>query len=75
MQAVNVLTRNLATSVAFAVNDVRIQRGKEGFDAYAIVNDRESIPSADYVDALRAYGVKPILWSQRVTVSKVFGLN
>lgn len=42
MQAVNALTRDLATSVAFAVNDVRLQRGNDRFAAYAVINDRDA---------------------------------
>jgi hypothetical protein len=73
MQAVNALTRDLATSVAFAVNDVRLQRGNDRFAAYAIINDREGKPSSDHVDALRAYGIKPLLWSQREALITEFG--
>lgn len=73
MQAVNALTRDLATSVAFAVNDVRIQRGNSAFSAYAIVNDRDGRPSDDHLDVLRAYGIKTFLWSQKDTVASEFG--
>ncbi|MEO6243892.1 MAG: DUF1828 domain-containing protein [Opitutaceae bacterium] len=65
MQAVNALTRDLATSVAFAVNDVRLQRGNDSFVAYVVINDRDVHPSEDHVDALRAYGIKTYLWSRR----------
>jgi hypothetical protein len=75
MQAVNALTRDLATSVAFAVNDVRIQRGNTAFSAYAIVNDRDGRPSDDHLDALRAYGIKTFLWSQKDSVASEFGTN
>ena len=75
MQAVNALTRDLATSVAFAVNDVRLQRGSDAFTAYAIVNDRDTKPSADHLDALQAYGIKSYLWSARDAVVAEFGSN
>ncbi len=75
MRAVNALTRDFATSVAFAVNDVRLQRGNERFAAYAVINDREAKPSADHIDALRAYGIKPILWTQREVLVTEFGGN
>lgn len=75
MQAVNALTRDLATSVAFAVNDVRLQRGNDRFAAYAVINDRDGKPSADHIDALRAYGIKPILWTQRDALVAEFGAN
>jgi len=68
MQAVNILTRDFATSVAFAVNDVRLQRGDEAFAAAAIVNDRDAKPSDDYLDAMRAYGIKTYLWSSREAI-------
>lgn len=69
MQAANTLTRDLATSVAFAVNDVRLLRGGSEFAAYAIINDREVKPSDDHLDALRAYGVKPFRWSERESLA------
>ncbi len=75
MQAVNALTRDLATSVAFAVNDVRLQRGNDAFVAYAVINDRETHPSDDHVDALRAYGIKAYTWSQRDAIVAEVGQN
>jgi hypothetical protein len=75
MQAVNVLTRDFATSVAFAVNDVRLQRGNETFAAAAIVNDRDAKPSDDYLDALRAYGIKTYFWSTREVIVSDLGAN
>lgn len=61
----NVLTRDLATSIAFAVNDVRLLRGRDDFEARVIINDQDQTPSADHLDALRAYAIKPSLWSRR----------
>lgn len=76
MQAVNSLTRDLATSVAFAVNDVRLQRGgREDFASYAIINDRDAKPSDEHLDALRAYGIKALTWSQRSGLVDAFGVN
>ncbi|HRI81343.1 MAG TPA: DUF1828 domain-containing protein, partial [Opitutaceae bacterium] len=75
MQAVNVLTRDLATSVAFAVNDVRLQRGNQAFSAYAMVNDRDAKPSGDHLEALSAYGIKAFLWSARDSAVAVLGSN
>lgn len=75
MQAVNLLTRDLATSVAFTVNDVRLQRGRDDFLAYAIINDREIAPPSDHVDALRAYSIRPILWTKRESLIAEFGTN
>jgi hypothetical protein len=66
----NVLTRDLATSIAFAVNDVRLQRGKNAFEARVIINDQEQSPSSDHLDALRAYAIKPTLWSRRQALAE-----
>ena len=65
LQAINSLTRDLATSVAFAVNDVRLLRGPEALGAFAVMNDREGRPSEDYLDALHAYGIRTFTWQQR----------
>jgi hypothetical protein len=65
LQAINSLTRDLATSLAFAVNDVRLLRGTDAVGAYAVVNDREGHPSDDYLDALHAYGIRTFNWQQR----------
>jgi hypothetical protein len=75
MQAANVLTRDLATTVAFAVNDVRLQRGGEAFTAYTVINDRDTKPSGDHLDALNAYGIKSFLWSRREAMVLEFGSN
>jgi hypothetical protein len=75
LQAANALTRDWATSVAFAVNDVRLQRGDAAFVAYAMINDRESAPALDHLDALRAYGIKTFLWSQREALAGELGAN
>lgn len=75
MQAVNLLTRDLATSVAFAVNDVRLQRRKDDFLAYAVINDRESAPQSDYLEALQAYSIRPLFWTRRQEMLVEFGGN
>jgi len=69
--AANNLTRDLATSIAFMVNDVRIQRGKDQFQAKVIVNDQERAPSPDHLDALRAYEIQPTMWSSRSELAKI----
>lgn len=75
MQAANTLTRDFATSIAFAVNDVRLQRGEKNFVAHAIINDRDANPSEDNLNALRAYGVTPYRWSQRESLIVDFSSN
>jgi uncharacterized protein DUF1829 len=54
--AVNNLTRDKTTSTAFSVHDVRLGRGPFPIRAYALINDVESKPSPDHLDALRNYG-------------------
>jgi len=54
---------------------VRLQRGDDAFVAYAMINDRESAPAADYLDALRAYRIKTFLWSQREALATEVGAN
>lgn len=75
MQAANSLTRDLATSIAFAVNDVQLQRSSGDFAAYAIINDRDAKPSDDHLDALLAYNIKAFMWSQRDSLLTEFGAN
>lgn len=75
LQALNTLSRDQATSIAFAVNDVRLSRGRGTFNAYAIVNDRENKPSEDYLDALKAYGIRTFLWNTRDRLLAEVGLN
>ena len=72
LHGINALTRELATSVAFAVNDVRSQRDNDDIKAYAIINDRDAGPADDYIDALRVYNIAPYRWSEReVLVSEL----
>lgn len=75
LQAINHLNRDNAMSVAFAVNDVRLQRGQDIFGAMAIVNDIETRPADEFLDALRAYGIKPFVWSHRDSLAIEFGVN
>lgn len=65
MQAINGLSRDLATSTAFAVNDVRLQRGRDEVRAFAMINDRDGRPADDHLDALRIYDIKPFFWAER----------
>ena len=63
--AINSLTRDKTTSTAFAVSDVRIARSQEPLAAFALINDQESPPAADFIDALRNYQISPLRWSRR----------
>ncbi len=62
---INALTRDRATSTAFAVSDVRLARGPETLQAFALINDQESAPVSDYLDALRNYAITALRWSRR----------
>ena len=75
LQAINLLTRDNAASVAFAVNDVRLLRGDDALGAFVMINDRDAKPSDDYLDALLAYRIRPFAWSQREQAVVEFGVN
>lgn len=64
VQAINNLTKDQATSFAFAVTDVKAMRS-EPLQAFALINDIEHPPSEENLSALRAYDVGTLLWSQR----------
>jgi hypothetical protein len=63
--AINALTRDRATSTAFAVSDVRLARGPETLQAFAWINDQESGVASDHLDALRNYEIITLRWSRR----------
>ncbi len=67
LQAINNLTKDNATSLAFAIADVRVIRG-DPLGAFAMINDTVRPPNEEYVSALRAYEVTPMVWSKRQTV-------
>lgn len=64
LQAINNLTKDQATSFAFAVADVRVIRA-EPLQAFTFLNDLEHPPNEDNLAALRAYDVEPLFWSRR----------
>ena len=65
LQAVNRLTRDHAASLAFMVADVTRARGESSLTAYAFINDAENDLSSDNLDALTAYNIHPLRWSDR----------
>jgi hypothetical protein len=67
LQAVNRLTKDRATSIAFMVADVELERGKGSFRAFTFVNDEEEKPNSENLSALSAYGIRPLRWSKRDT--------
>lgn len=64
MQAVNHLTKDLSTSLAFAVGDVVASR-PDPLGAFAILNDELHPPNEDHLQAMRAYDIAPLYWTQR----------
>ena len=64
LQAVNNLAKDNTTSLAFALADVRAIR-TDPLGALAMINDTVRPPNEEYLAALRAYEVVPVLWSQR----------
>jgi hypothetical protein len=65
IQAINHLTKERATSLAFMVSDVERERGKGNLTAYAFINDADGSINAEHLSALTVYGIKPIIWSKR----------
>ena len=65
LQAINNLTKDQATSFAFAVADVRVIR-VEPFQAFTFINDVDHPPNDDNLSAIQAYDIKPLLWSHRI---------
>ncbi len=64
LQTINRPSRNQTQSLAFAWVDTRDTR-QPGSRAYALLNDADrSIPD-NSINAMRNYGIKPVLWSMR----------
>lgn len=64
LQVINAPTKNSIGSYLFSLGDTRDARPK-GSEAYAALNDQSRPISVDVTDALKAYDVVPMLWSQR----------
>ncbi len=64
LQAINNLTKDQATSFAFAVADVRVIRS-EPLHAFTFINDVDHPPSDDNLSAIQAYDIQPIRWSHK----------
>lgn len=71
LQAVNNLTKDNATSLAFALADIRAIR-VDPLGALAMINDTVRPLNEEYISALRAYDVQPLVWSQREQVVSIF---
>jgi len=64
LEAVNMLTKDQATSLAWAVSDVKSVR-EEPLDVLVFINDIVNPPTPDNISALQAYDIKTLLWSAR----------
>jgi hypothetical protein len=64
LEAVNLLSKDQAISLAWAVSDVKAIR-EEPLDVLVFINDIVNPPTPDNVSALQAYDIKTLLWSQR----------
>ncbi len=73
LQAINNLTKEQTFSFAFSIADVNAIR-HEPLGAYTFLNDIEHSPPEEFMAALRAYSVVPLLWSKREgTLSQLNG--
>ena len=66
VQVINAPSKHSIISFLFSLEDTREGRGK-GVEAFAFLNDGERSAGGDVLEALGAYSVHPILWSQRET--------
>lgn len=64
VQAINAPNKNTIGAYLFALTDTREARGEES-EAYAFLNDKEREVGGEVIEALEAYQVKPVLWTQR----------
>lgn len=64
VQAINAPDRNTISSYLFSLSDTRGARGQQS-EAYAFLNNQERSIGGDVLEALEAYEVKPVFWSQR----------
>jgi len=67
VEAISRPTRSAAQNLAFAWLETQETRGADG-KAFAMLNDTEMQPAGDVIEALRAYDVQPVLWSERESV-------
>jgi hypothetical protein len=64
VQAINSPSKNTIASYLFALTDTR-QAREEDAEAFAFLNDSVRPVGGDVSEALGAYSVQPIVWSQR----------
>ena len=71
LKAITNPNRDTAQSFAFAWMDTRKNRPHEA-TAYAVINDQEKVVLSTVTDALGAYGIHPLLWSERANAREIF---
>lgn len=69
LQAINRPNKTTAQAFTFTWLDIRDVR-ETNAQAYVMLNDEEHDPGSDVINTLRAYDIRPVLWSQRETVRK-----
>ncbi|WP_428937002.1 DUF1829 domain-containing protein [Fontivita pretiosa] len=67
IRAINRPSRDSITSLLFAWSDTKQVRPAES-QAYAFLNDEEKSPSGTLINALKEYGIEPVIWSRREQV-------
>lgn len=71
LQAINRPNRNTAQAFAFSWIDTKEVRPENSL-AYAFLNDADHTPVSTVVDALKNYGVRPVLWTKREELREEF---
>ena len=69
LQAINRPNRDTVQSFAFSWLDTKDVRPTNSM-AYAVLNDSDDHLASNVMDALKSYGVKPVLWSKRKAVEE-----
>lgn len=65
IRVINRPNREAAESMAFAWLDTKNARVSQEAKAFAVLNDTEQSTLVSVLDALRSYGIMPVLWSKR----------
>ena len=64
LEAVNMLSRDKAATLAWATIDVKAIR-EEPLDVFVFINDIVAPPDPDNLTALQSYDIKTLMWSNR----------
>lgn len=71
VQAINNPSKNTIGQYLFVLSDT-VEARSEGSKAIAMLNDSLGSVSGDVVEALEAYSVKPVFWSERNSNLEIF---